>query len=513
MKTILRENAIHLAISLVFLLIIVGGVLSYYNWYTMNKALAIKEQSEEVMREIDLIHDNIRFMDISGRGYALIRKKEFLFWDLKSAQNLNKVIFRSLDSLFYIQQFSNVNYDKMKKALDHYTSVFSRMVQHLENGETEQYLAMLEHDYGKTFYQTYTPLLDEIAQYEKTLAADAQENYGAAVLRNRIVQVLLIILGLPTLFWIFYRIRRDDRERRKLLLDLEKNNKQYLFDSGRESEREAKLILQTSISDLQQASKFVSEISAGNYNVQWNGLCKENDKLNKENLAGKLLFMRDEMSRIKEEDRKRIWSTQGLSDVSDILRRHQGNLGDLNWHVLTFLVKYSGAQQGSLFITKHNNEDTFLELAACYAFERRKFVEKIINPGEGLIGEAFLSGDTTLLKKVPSGYISITSGLGDASPTCIVIVPMKHNDQVMAILEIASFSEFESYQVAFLEKAGEFVASAVATTAQNERNKLMMEQLSSQTEELRAQEEELRQNIEELEATQETMRRQTTAAK
>src|SRR5688572_31404581 len=110
--------------------------------------------------------------------------------------------------------------------------------------------------------------------------------------------------------------------------------------------------------------------------------------------------MRDEMKRIKEEDRKRIWTTQGLSDISEIIRKHQTNLKELTWYVLTFLVKYLNSQQGSLFVTRHENQTACLSLGACYAFERRKFVDKVINPGEGLIGEAFLSGQSALLKSV-----------------------------------------------------------------------------------------------------------------
>jgi CHASE3 domain sensor protein len=506
MREFLRKNAIHLAIGLVSLLIIIGGVFSYINRSTMHRSLTVKDQTEAVLREIDLIHDNMRFMDISSRGYALIKNEDYIFWKVESAQRLNQSIFRHLDSLFAIQGFQHPKYESMEDALNNYGTIFGKMLAHLRNDEKDEYLKLLSNDYGKAFYVAHTPLLDEIAAFEKQVATDAQTEYATATNWNSMVQVLLILLGLPTLFWIFYRIRSDDRERKELLLDLEQNNRKYLFDSGKEVDQDVKKILNNSIMNLQQASRFVGEISVGNYDVKWEELKAANEALNKENLAGKLVFMRDEMKRMKEEDRKRIWSTQGLSDISEIIRKHQSDLKALTWHVLTFMVKYIHSQQGSLFVTK-NDDNPSLELAACYAFERRKFVEKVINPGEGLIGEAFLSGQSTLLKTVPAGYISITSGLGDATPTCIVIVPMKHNDQVLAVIELASFTEYENYQIAFLEKAGEFLASAISTAAQNERNKVMMEQLSTQTEQLRAQEEELRQNIEELETTQEVMKR------
>ena len=84
---------------------------------------------------------------------------------------------------------------------------------------------------------------------------------------------------------------------------------------------------------------------------------------------------------------------------------------------------------------------------------------------------------------------------------------MIYNEQIQAIIEMASFKTYEKHEIEFLEKAGEYIASAIATAKNNERTKLMVEQLQSQAEEMRAQEEELRQNMEELEATQEEMRR------
>jgi predicted ribosome quality control (RQC) complex YloA/Tae2 family protein len=159
------------------------------------------------------------------------------------------------------------------------------------------------------------------------------------------------------------------------------------------------------------------------------------------------------------------------------------------------------------------NHHKHLELSACYAFDRKKHVEKKLNIGQGLIGQAFLDASTTLLKQIPDSYLHITSGLGHAMPRCVVIVPMKNNEKVEAIAELATFEEYLPHEVAFFEKCGEFIASAIATAQQAQRNQAMMERMQSQTEQLRNQEEELRQNIEELEATQEAMRRQAQETK
>jgi CHASE3 domain sensor protein len=506
----LKENALFIAIAIVFILIIIGSVMALNNRQMMGKSLLVQKQVESVLSEIDLIHDNIRFMDISSRGFALIRKPEFLFWDTRSAQLQNKRIFHNLDSLFKLQEINEPEYEPLKKALINYTNMFSKMVKHLENNEMDQYLAMLEYDYGKEFYQEFEPFLTRITKIENQKSEEAQARYQSAMASNRFVQSLLFIVGLPTLLWIFTKIRRDNRERIKLLLNLEKNNKQFIFDNGMETEKDAKLILNASIKNFQQASRFVGEIASGNYEVAWEGITPAQIELNKNNLAGKLMFMRDEMKRMQEEDKKRLWVSQGLSQVSDIISKYQNSHHELTWQVLTFFVKYSGSQQGGFFVVREDNEGhpTHLELEACYAFDRKKFIERNMPIGQGLIGEVYLGGATMMLKEVPDNYITITSGLGDSTPRCIVIVPLKHNGKVEAIIELASFHEYLDYQIQFLEKAGEFIASALFTSEQNEKNKSMMEQMTQATEQLRAQEEELKQNIEELEATQEVMRRQ-----
>lgn len=506
----LRKNLIQVAISLIFILIVTGALLSYYNRIIMSKSLTIKAQSDLTIQTVERIFENIQLMDISARGYALIREPQYLFHSIDDALNYNKVTYRQLDSLFALQGIDTMQrIPKVKASLDEYTQWYVKMVRHLQNDEMDAYLAILEKDYGKNFFQEYTPFMDQINEIENKVVVNAQEEYEAAVNRNSIVQFLLVLLGLPTLILIYYRLRKDSKERATLFQKLQENNRRYLFNEGNEDEvsaEDGKRVLDNSIRSLEKAANFVNQISEGNYEVQWEGLNATNASVNQQNLAGRLVFMRDEMKRVKEEDRKRIWTTEGLSKFSEIVRKYQNNLDDLTYHALTFLVKYTGSQQGSLFIPD-NTDESSLRLAACYAFDRKKHLNKSVTIGDGLLGQTFLEGRTVQLTKIPTNYISITSGLGDAAPSCLVIVPFKHNDTIQAVMELATFHAYEPYQLAFLEKAGEFVASAITTAQTNERTKTLIEQMTSQTEQLRAQEEELRQNLEELEATQEEMRR------
>jgi PAS domain S-box-containing protein len=134
-------------------------------------------------------------------------------------------------------------------------------------------------------------------------------------------------------------------------------------------------------------------------------------------------------------------------------------------------------------------------------------MEKRVELGQGMVGQCFLEGETTYLTNIPENYVHITSGLGETRPTTLLIVPMRMNEIVVGVVEIANLKPFEKYQIDFLERLAETIASAISSVKTNEKTQILLEQSQQQAEEMRAQEEEMRQNMEELQATQEQMYR------
>lgn len=230
------------------------------------------------------------------------------------------------------------------------------------------------------------------------------------------------------------------------------------------------------------------------------------DGFDNKKVAKQLENFRDKLHEGKVQEERRLWENQGLASFSDLLRRFDSteHLAD---EVVRFIVKYLSCNQGSLFVLSDSEEDA-LELKAAYAFDKKKFLSKTINVGQGLVGQCFLEKETVVLFDVPQNYVKITSGLGTANPNCIVIVPLKYNDQVTGVIEVASFQRLEPNQIKFLEKCAEAFASVIQSARVNQNVKQLLNESQQQTEELRSQEEEMRQNMEELQATQEQITRQ-----
>ncbi|NJM24892.1 MAG: GAF domain-containing protein, partial [Bacteroidia bacterium] len=118
--------------------------------------------------------------------------------------------------------------------------------------------------------------------------------------------------------------------------------------------------------------------------------------------------------------------------------------------------------------------------------------------------------EMTYLTNVPNDYIQISSGLGEALPSCVVILPLKLNEEVFGIIELALFKQLESHEIEFLQRVCDTIAAALSTAKVNTRTQRLLVQTRHQTMELQNQEEEMRQNVEELSATQEELVRKET---
>lgn len=261
------------------------------------------------------------------------------------------------------------------------------------------------------------------------------------------------------------------------------------------------------VDTLKTAANFAQQVGKGNLNALHEPLSKQDI------LGNSLLEMKESLLKAKmdenirkQEEENRNWATAGYALFGEILRKNNDDLNALTTEIVKNIVNYTGCNQGGLFLLNEEDKtNVFLELISCFAFNRQKCIEKKVLLGEGLIGSCFLEKQTIFMTDVPKNYINITSGLGEDNPRCILIVPLKLYDVIYGVIEIASFKVLQSFEVEFIEKVGESIASTISSVKINISTASLLSHTQQQAEEMRAQEEEMRQNLEELHAAQEEM--------
>lgn len=264
--------------------------------------------------------------------------------------------------------------------------------------------------------------------------------------------------------------------------------------------------INTLVQNLKRTSEFAINIGEGQLQYPFQA------RSSKDILGHALLKMQENLLKVAQEDQRRNWANEGFALFVNILRvsseileeNIEKTIEDLAYEIISNLVKYVKAEQGALFlISTEGSEEKFLELKAAYAYNRRKYETTRIEIGQGLVGQAVLERDILHLDRLPEDYTKVTSGLGDAPPRYLLIVPMIYNNKEYGAIEIASFKKLEDYEIAFIEKVSENIASTFAFLQNAIENKRLALEEAQVIEQLRTQEQIMHQNLLQLEKAQE----------
>jgi methyl-accepting chemotaxis protein len=199
---------------------------------------------------------------------------------------------------------------------------------------------------------------------------------------------------------------------------------------------------------------------------------------------------------------KRRYITEGLAKFAGFMRAGD-NLKSMGDNFIRNLVRYLDAVQGGLFLLEEGDDRPYLNLLAAFAYDRKKFFEKRIEIGEGLIGTCAIEKNTINITEVPEGYISITSGLGDTPPENLLLIPVIYEGELLGVVEVASLRRFLDHEIKFAEEVAKNLGSTIVYTRNSEITSTLLGKSQQQALEMAEQEEEMRQNMEELKATQE----------
>lgn len=229
------------------------------------------------------------------------------------------------------------------------------------------------------------------------------------------------------------------------------------------------------------------------------------------NLRNKLVASEEEHNKRRIEDEQRNWATLGIAKFGEILRHSNENITTLSDEVIKNLVHYINASQGGLFILDDSDTDhVVLDMLSAFAYDRKKFLSRRIALGDGLIGVCALEKNTIYITDVPDDYMEIESGLGDSKPKCLLIVPLKSEDKILGVIELASFNLMKQYEIQFVEQLGDSIASQLASLRINAQTADLLQESQKKSDELLVREKELRRAMDEMtKATDDAQRRES----
>ncbi|MDA0182939.1 HAMP domain-containing protein [Solirubrobacter phytolaccae] len=214
--------------------------------------------------------------------------------------------------------------------------------------------------------------------------------------------------------------------------------------------------------------------------------------------------LRDTTQQNAEQD----WLKTNLARISGAMQG-QRDLQTVSRMLMSEISPLVSAQHGAFFMV----QDEALKLVASYGYNRRKNLSNEFRFGEGLPGQAALEMKSILVTNAPSDYVKITSGLGEALPVNLMVLPILFEEQVLAVIELASVNPFAEVNLSFLDQLSETIGVVLSTIIANNRTEDLLEdqrrlaqELQSQSEELQSQQDELKRSNTELEEQAKSLR-------
>jgi HAMP domain-containing protein/signal transduction histidine kinase/CheY-like chemotaxis protein len=205
--------------------------------------------------------------------------------------------------------------------------------------------------------------------------------------------------------------------------------------------------------------------------------------------------LRDTTRTNKEQD----WLKTNLAKFFGLMQG-QRNLQSLTDQIMSELTPVVGAQHGAFYLAEPQDHQTALALTSTYAYTKRKQLSNRFGLGEGIVGQCALERKPILVTDVPEDYVEIESGLGKSSPRNIAVYPIFFEDQVKGVIELGSFHEFTSVQLAFLEQLMLSIGLAINLIGTSMRTEQLLQQLQGSNVELGRRRKELDERALQLES-------------
>jgi signal transduction histidine kinase/CheY-like chemotaxis protein/HAMP domain-containing protein len=223
----------------------------------------------------------------------------------------------------------------------------------------------------------------------------------------------------------------------------------------------------------------------------------------KDNINQMIVNLRETTQKNQEQD----WLKTNLARFSSMMQG-QKDLDTVGRMLMSELTPLVGAHHGAFYLMDLDGTTPMLTLTSTYAYRERKSFNNRFHLGQSLVGQCALEKKTIVVTKAPPDYISISSGLGEASPLQIIVLPVLFEGEVKAVIELASFSPFSAIHQIFLDQLMESIGVVINMISANMRTEDLLNQSQKLTQELQSQSKELTSQQSELKRSNQALEKQ-----
>jgi HAMP domain-containing protein/putative methionine-R-sulfoxide reductase with GAF domain len=450
----------------------------------------VNEPSEEKQEELTNMH-NVSFQQVTGNADTLVSA-----WENVAERDSASVVFARYQQALTLQQQLMQNLQTFEDYMENMGAVMP-IQEELSAlcGEVKLELSAFE----------------ALKELEVTTAQNEMIG-GFSTLK--MLLLILIVTVILVGFVLYALVNRGVAAPIKKLTTLITNLSVGEIPENKQKVRRSDEIgeISNSFNDLVEGIKKVSEFAQA---IGEGQLEAEFEPLGDDDLLGKsLVTMRANIKITKAKEQRESWTNEGLAKFGTILRTYSEAADTYYPKLITNIAKYMNCQVGAIYLVSNvqqqldeseEQSDPYLELAGTYAYIAEE--NRNVSKGEGILGQTWQDKEILQVTDIPLGYIPISSGLGGSPPSNLICVPLVTNEEVLGVIELASFSPIEAHGISFMEKLAETIAASIMAIHATAQTKTLLKDSRAMIKKTRIHEEELEQNSIILIATQEEMQR------
>jgi CheY-like chemotaxis protein/CHASE3 domain sensor protein/putative methionine-R-sulfoxide reductase with GAF domain len=450
------------------------GIISYRTTTNLIDNSQWQTHTYRVLGELEDLVSQLQDAEIGQRGYIVTGDKS----SLEPYSNAIPSIKKSLKSLREITKDSlqqQVRIDKLEPLIYQRLAIIEKRIELRQNEGFEAARQLILTDSGRSLTNDIRRITSEMESDEQNLLN--KRNQKTKIATQEAIQTIGI--GIPSTFFLLTLIG---------------------------------IYLNRSISNpLQDISKKTSKLADGDLSVSVPESSRRDEVgVLVQSFNRMVVNLRETTTRNEEQN----WLKSNLAKFTQMLQG-QRNLETVARMILSELAPLVTAQQGIFYLTDSDANPPVLKLMGSYAYQERKNLSNRFEFGEGLVGQCALEKQKILLTDVPNDYIRINSGLGEAKPLNIIVLPILFEHEVVAVIELASFQRFSPISLTFLEQLSEIlgvilnaIASDIRTNDLLQQSQALAQLLQNQQVELQQSNQQLAEKTETLQASEELLRQQ-----